>query len=72
MVDWIGVLYCIRGITIHNFVSAIIRFLGFILRLVGVYEEEGLEHRVTTTTTLYTSSSRVGKVFSLKTALGET
>lgn len=47
MVDWIGVLY--YGGSIHNFVSAIIRFLGFILRLDGVYREEGLEHRVTTT-----------------------
>lgn len=46
MVDWRIVL---RGITIHNFVSAIAHFLGFILRLDEVYKEEGLEHRVTTT-----------------------
>lgn len=63
MVDWIGVLYCIRGITIHNFVSAIIRFLGFILRLVGVYEEEGLEHRVTRTQPVYFEFSGRESVF---------
>lgn len=66
-----GVLFCIRGITIHNFVSAVTRFLGFILRLDEVYKEEGLEHRARTQPVYFEFSGRESVSWE-KTALGET
>lgn len=52
--------------------STVARFLGFILRLDGVYKKRGLEHRVTTTQPVYFEFSGRESVSWKKTALGET